>query len=385
MIDNQTWQGVNALLDDYVQLRDDDVAVVAYTKDSREPAAWVAVALKARGIAPRLLSMAPIYDDDFGNRLRLLMPEPSELHERLVFLTFERSTMSHNRQIKEALAQYDERKWIVVRAISSCSALFSHALKVSPQELSARNATIINYCGQASRLRVTTDAGTDLRIELDNQKYRWISNRGVWTPGSFILLPAGEVATFPSTINGTLVADFAFNLNALTEFDSRLTEHPVTAVIEDRRLTSLQCKNTDVQQFLEKCFEQSACCKLVGELGFGTNYAISEPISMNSHINERRPGIHIGFGDHNQGKGRVSYECSLHLDLIAGSGRIFRDDDPVPLDLTAISPTLAEHPLNYCPEDIFSPEDKTSEQRTLDDCCGIMTADGLRLFDVSNS
>ena len=51
MIDQSVWEGVSALLDNYAAIRDGDVAVLAYTPDSRRCAAWVSVALEMRGIA----------------------------------------------------------------------------------------------------------------------------------------------------------------------------------------------------------------------------------------------------------------------------------------------------------------------------------------------
>src|SRR5262249_51244574 len=63
MIDEAVWEGVNALLDDYAMIGEDDVAIVAYTPDSRQSAAWVSVALESRGIPVTVLPMAPLRDD----------------------------------------------------------------------------------------------------------------------------------------------------------------------------------------------------------------------------------------------------------------------------------------------------------------------------------
>ena len=227
----------------------------------------------------------------------------------------------------------------------------------------------------ANQLCIKTLGGTDLRVTIDANRHRWISNRGTSHPGGVVILPAGEVATFPASISGVHVADFAFNVNAITDRDARLQDHPATVWIEEGRAVKYQCDDAAMSQFLEECF-RTHCAYNVGELGFGTNFGISDAISMNSHINERRPGVHIGFGQHNQDPGVVGYQCSIHLDLIARGGMVWVDDDPTPLDLEHIVPSSQPHPTNSRDEDVFSPE---SEDLYVDDCCGILTSDGLQL------
>ena len=63
--------------------------------------------------------------------------------------------------------------------------------------------------------------------------------------------------------------------------------------------------------------------------------------------------------------------------MIARGGTLWIDDDPAPLDLR-ISRRRWE-PIRKSPrdEDVFSPE---PDELEVDDCCGILTGDGLKLF-----
>jgi hypothetical protein len=375
MFDAKAWEGVNSLLDNYAQARADDLFIVVYTADSRESAAWVVACLDDRGIKAKLVPMAPFQDEGFRGRLGEAVPSPSELSGRLVILTFERDTMSHNDVIRSIVRAYDESRCVVIRAISACPTLFSHALNISPAELSARNAAILDRCMNATTLRIKAGGGTDLHVRLDNDKYRWISNRGVWRKGSFVMLPPGEVATYPASIEGILVADFAFNANVITDKDARLKDHPVTVHIEDGKAVKVDCADPETMQFLQECFTMH-CVNNVGELGFGTNVAIGAAIPLNSHINERRPGVHLGFGDHNQFASVMSYTCNLHIDLIAYGGLVWVDDDPVPFDLDDLAPSAQPHPHNLRADDLRSPVDDLE----IDDCCGVLTRGKLELF-----
>jgi leucyl aminopeptidase (aminopeptidase T) len=375
-MDSKTWNGVQSLLDNYIKVQPNDHVAVLYTSDSSEPAAWVSAALDLRGIPVKRVWMAPLKDEGFPERLTAALPPTAEFKDRLVVLGLERHTMSHAKVLASALSKYkNSRVW---RAISACPSLFSTALNVSPEELTARNVAILDRLMTANRLRVTTASGSDVSITLDS-KHRWISNRGTARPGGIVILPAGEVATFPSSIAGKFVADFAFNANVITSCDSRLHNHPVTIWIEDGRAVKYECADPVISRFLENCF-YTHCAYNVGELGFGTNFAVTDAIPMNSHINERRPGIHLGFGQHNQDPGVVGYQCSIHLDLIARGGLVWVDDDKVPLNLEGIVPSSHAHPTNSRDEDVFAIE-KNLEDLEVDDCCGILNDEGgLRLF-----
>lgn len=363
-LDWLTWQGVNTFLDTYADAGRDDTVVIAYTQDSRAPAAWVATALECRGIEPRLVSMRPLRDSGFATRLRAALPAEVAAGGRLAVLTFERDTMSHSETIRTVVSEFDSGRCSVVRSVNAGSELFELAFTVAPEELSARNTTILERCMTARRLRVECPGGTDLRIELDNDRYRWISNRGTWRPGRFVVIPAGEVATFPASISGTLVADFAVNVNTIMNGDARLSECPVVAEVDRGMLVDYDCPQPWMRGFLARCFARTNA-RHVGELGFGTNRGVVTAIALNSHINERRPGVHLGFGQHNQTDALTGYGCDIHIDLIARGGQIWVDDDPIPIDLENLVPSARPHPTVHRDEDLSSPDDDLDG-----DCCG---------------
>lgn len=376
MPSHNEWFGVHNLIDNYIGVRPGDYIVLCFSPDSVETTSWVSAYLRKKDVTLRLVPMAPLVDPDFAERLASAIPKPSDV-SRLLILTFEKETMSHDRAIRSAICIFPEDKCQVYRSISSCPELFSTALHPTPDALSALNTALLERLMPAKTIRVTSPGGTDLMICLDSTKHRWISNRGRWRPGSFVILPAGEVATYPSDISGVLVADFAFNVNAITHIDARLDRSPITVEIENGRAVRYYCDRPDIMIFLEQCFSKY-CAYNVGELGLGTNTFVTSPIELNSHINERCPGIHLGFGQHNQGTG-VDYQCNIHLDLIANGGVISIDDDGIPLDLHTINPSQNDHPTRTRDEDVFSPR---IDELEVDDCCGILTDKGLTLFDV---
>lgn len=377
-MDVKVWRGVQLLLDEYVSVKSDDFVLIAYAADSADPAAWVSTALELRGIAHGRVWMNPLYDPGFLERARSVVPSPGAVDGNVVVVTLERDTLSHHQDLKAVLAEFPPAKIRMFRAINASAELFSKGMQVGPGVLESLNAALLERCFTSKRLRITSPGGTELAVELDSAKYRWVSNRGKAREGGVVVLPAGEIATFPSDINGVLVADFAFNVNLLTERDARLGQAPVTIWIEDGRAVRWHCESPEIMSFLDECFKKHCVC-YVGELGFGTNVGVDEAISLNSHINERRPGVHLGFGQHNQNPSVAGYSCNLHLDLIARGGSIWFDDDVVPLDLEQVVPSSRPHPEYTRDEDAFAPVGQVEAELDDADCCGILGCDGIIL------
>jgi hypothetical protein len=356
--------GVERLLTEYAELETGDTVFIAYTPDSRESAALVGLACEAWGITAGYVPYGPLKDPGFRARLAAAAPDVPGAPGKCVLITFERDTMSHHGDIRAHFAARAPDRYRVIRAINAGPDLFAVGLAMGPRQLSALNAGLLEKLRSASRLVIRTPGGTDLRVRLDNEKFRFISNRGVAQPRQFVILPAGEVATYPAEINGTLVADFAVNVNMIYEGDVRLAHQPVIARIEDGMLADLKAADSAIGRFLERSFTRTNA-RRVGELGFGTNTAVKNAVFENSHLNERVPGVHLGFGQHNQANAATQYECDIHVDLCAKGGQIWFDDDPVPLDLEALRPSDRPHPGMARDEDVFS------EEFQVEDCCGL--------------
>jgi hypothetical protein len=379
MITPEAWAGVQYFLDNYVKPTADDFAVVAYTPDSRGPAAWLCVALRDRGVVVEDVWMTPISDGGILERFRSVLVDPSELKGRLIVVTLERDTMSHDSKIKEAIQYFDKDRRLIFRAISACEELFSSALRANPEEINALNATLLTRLTKARKLHIETPSGSNIDVVLNNERHQWISNRGKHRPGRIAILPPGEVATFPADVSGVFVADFAFNLNAITQRDTRLNRCPITVKLKGGRAIDFHCADEEISSFIAQCFEQY-CASNVGELGFGTNRRIGDAIAMNSHINERKPGIHLGFGQHNQDHEIVAYRCAIHLDLIAAGGSVWVDGDVDAINLADFQALKSRHPAQFRDEDVFSPD---LEDLEVEDCCGILRQgqNGLSLFE----
>jgi leucyl aminopeptidase (aminopeptidase T) len=357
------WGGVTRFLEHYAAVRPDDDVYILYTSDAREPAAWVAAALKVRGVAVHVAGMHAETDDGLEARLHRMLPRPDAVTSRIVLMTIEKDSMSHSLKLRRTLALYDESKVAVFRLINASAEFFEHAVNVTPQLLSAINGGMLNRMIPAGHLRIQSSSGTDLDVSVDSGRYRWLSNRGIWREGTFVIMPAGEVSTFPADINGTLVADGAFNVTAFTRADARLREHPVTLEIEHGRVVSHSCSSPQISNFLTRTLSRENADR-IGELGFGSNVGVKEFIAMNSHINERRPGVHLGLGQHGQKIEVVPYLCEIHLDLITSDSTITVDGGEVISSAALMDFSTSTHPPIV--------EHEIDDQDIDGDCCGVI-------------
>ncbi|GAA3674579.1 thermophilic metalloprotease (M29) [Yimella lutea] len=344
-------EGVTRLLDSYIGVSSHDHVLLAYTPDSRRYAAAVSLELAGRGIRHTTFPMLPLEDPGLRDRLACVLPDPASFRGSFVALTLELDTMSHFDEFSDIIDAYGAARAKVVRIISATEELFTSGLALSPTVMERLNATLMAWLRDARSVHLSNEAGTDLTVELDQDRYDWISNRGRHRPGAFLVLPPGEIATYPARVNGIYCPDGAINCNVLTELDVLLADAALRLEIVDSRVVSFQTTRDDVRQFLSSAFAQEHGNR-IGELGFGTNRALHRFIPHNSHLNERFPGIHLGIGQHNQTLENVPYYCPTHIDLVATRARITKESGET-LDLASFPPDPSvEHPRLVRDQDV---------------------------------
>ncbi len=112
------------------------------------------------------------------------------------------------------------------------------------EDLKPRVRAGVEALKAASAMRVTSAAGTDLRVDVTDTPAI-----GVWgyteRPGTIAHWPGGIVVTFPraGTVNGRLVLD-AGDINLSFK---RYLESPVALTIEDDHVTAIEGEGTDAE------------------------------------------------------------------------------------------------------------------------------------------
>ena len=360
-LDDQVWRGISLMLDQYIHLTGEDRVLLLYARSARASAAWVAAELNIRG-NPTVFVDLDILSTGAGTRsLDSAAADLGRIDGRLVVICIEYDIVVPSDLIRGALKAFSGCAVEVFRTVMTGAEFFKQAVTTPPETLNNINAGLLGSLRTSEQFKVRTSSGSELDITLDPARYRWVSNRGIPREGGIVFLPAGEVATYPVGMDGVLVADGAFNSTAYTKLDARLQEHPVVFEIENGHMVNYRCDNPSVMKLIERCLRLPNASQ-VGELGFGTNVGIERFISLNSHLNERFPGLHIGFGQSNQEKGIVPY-CDVHVDFIA-SDCVIEIPGKGPLRSQDFKDLTGEHPA--IDAGVFD-EDLDG------DCCGLFS------------
>lgn len=339
--------GIDLFLDNYVGLQAHDQVIIATHQRCRATAKGIAAGVKVRGATVTSITFGDLCTgDEFSQALTRGADGLSPM-QPLRVIVCEYDTMSFRQALKDFQARLGDRV-AIYRLINCTTELFDLCFQVEWEQLRAFNSHILNRIYKSRWARMTSANGTDMMVEFDHKRYRWVSNFGKPASGELTVLPAGEVNTFPASVNGHLVANGAFNLNRRFDGDVRLNRAPVHLDVVDGRLQGFSCSNGIIDMLFRTVFSEANACR-VGEFGIGTNIGVDRFVAFNSHINERHPGVHIGFGEHGQ-PGVVAYAAVNHLDLIVSDVVIELDDGST---IDPLRPALGDdpHPVNTHSED----------------------------------
>jgi hypothetical protein len=369
-MNEKTWSGVQVFIDRELKLNQGDSVTIAFSSLCTESAAWLSVALDERKIYNTQIPFKEILDSGFSLRLKEGQALPTSPCGRHFVISLEENTLSHTNAIKDVLNDGAASSANMCIQIMGGNNFFFESMLYSPSSLLHRkNLTLLSHLTKEKNISIKTKSGTNLSVSLDGSQFDWICNSGLIGDEDITILPAGEIATYPSMINGLLVADYALHLNNLVKFPTNLDSTPVEIIIENSTAKHWHCKNPEVQFFLNSYFEDDLA-RNVGELGIGTNPGALYPTGVNSHLDERRCGVHIGFGQHNQ-QANVSYVCQRHLDLICSDGIIICSSGEV-IDLHNFELLSEVDGRRFRTQDVFPAVESGARS-----CCGTNSSDEI--------
>jgi len=174
------------------------------------------------------------------------------------------------------------------------------------QELDSWQCELADQLKQGSELHFQTPAGTDLKVNIAGMK--WFSSPGRKN------FPDGEVYSGPNLAAENGGAD------GVVFFDKRCVYqgHAVRnarIVMENGRATEVSAE--EGEDFLISMLDQDDGARLIGEVAFGTNRAISKPTGQILYDEKMGGSFHLAFGAGYPETGNVN-KSALHWDLIAG-------------------------------------------------------------------
>jgi leucyl aminopeptidase (aminopeptidase T) len=360
--------GADRLLAKYAQVAPDDFVVLAFEAACKNTARILAVALRRQGVRYALLPVVPYKDPSLNRKLAAVVPSASETTGSLVIVVLELHTMSHTSEFRSAMRGFAGAAR-GVQVVSATPEQLLESYRLEPDDLRGRNEYVLNMLSRAASVSYTTDAGSSIVVNIDHERFVWISNWGRPRAGEFCIMPPGEVATYPAAVSGKFVADGAANCNLACDWDLRLADTPLTLHIEESVVVHAECDNPYVMRLVEASRNQVNGGR-IGEFGIGTNLGVVTMVPGNSHVNERSAGVHLAIGQTNQPDGRAEYHADIHLDLIARGGLLTASPTGDRLDLLASFGSSAGCRLNAVDDDVVG----VDSFELGDDCCGLQIA-----------
>ncbi len=197
--------------------------------------------------------------------------------------------------------------------------IMARGLRADYQRVKARSEYLAPYLTAASRIRVTSPAGTDLSFSVEGRT--GLADTGIiHTPGGFGNLPAGEAYIAP--LEGTAEGVLAFDGCVAA---SGLLRKPV--ICEMRRGYAVRIRGGRAATSLVALLAPlGKPARNLAEFGIGTN----DRTRLSGHMleDEKVMGtVHFALGDNHTFGGRVAVPS--HLDGILLEPSIFLDGKPI--------------------------------------------------------
>lgn len=279
---------------------------------------WNAFVLES--IAPRPLAGMPaeVLSDMETSDVSIFAVEvqPNELRSRM-----EMTDVVNRRRMRHA------------HMVNITAEIMTQGMRADFLAVDQLSQAVLERVRQATYVRATTPAGTDIHAEL-SPDYRWFKTSGIISPEKWGNLPGGECFTSPLDVNGVFVVDGVVG-DFLCARYGILRDTPLTINIEGNRITKISSKNKDLERDFWAYTHTDENSDRVGEFAIGTNIGIDHVIG-NILQDEKFPGIHIAFGDPYGAHTGAPWKSSTHIDVVglefniwlgnaAGEEQIMRD------------------------------------------------------------
>lgn len=260
--------------------------------------AWKAFVLEQEAPRPLVNMPQPVLDDMETSQVSVFAVEvqPNELRSRM-----QMTDVVNRRRMRHA------------HMVNITPKIMTQGMQADYLAVDALSQKVLSLAQQATYVRATTPAGTDLHVKL-TPEYKWFKTSGIISPEKWGNLPGGECFTAPEEVNGVFVVDGVVGDYLCSRYG--ILEHtPLTIWIENNRIRRIACDNKLLEEEFWRYTHTDANSDRVGEFAIGTNIGVKQVIG-NILQDEKFPGIHIAFGDPYGAHTGAPWKSSTHIDVV---------------------------------------------------------------------
>lgn len=270
--------------------------------------AWNSFVLEDLAPRPCLEMPAPILEDMESSQISIFAVEvqPNELRSRM--------------QMTDVV---NRRKMRHAHMVNITAEIMTQGMCADFQEIDRLSQTVLDKVRQATYVRATTAAGTDIHAEL-SPDFRWFKTSGIISSEKWGNLPGGECFTAPKEVNGVFVVDGVVGDYLCARYGI-LRETPLVINIEGNRIVRATSSNKSLERDFWAYTHTDANSDRVGEFAIGTNIGVKRVIG-NILQDEKFPGVHIAFGDPYGAHTGAPWRSSTHIDVVGLGFNIWLGD-----------------------------------------------------------
>jgi leucyl aminopeptidase (aminopeptidase T) len=192
--------------------------------------------------------------------------------------------------------------------------VLAQSARADPDLLATVNGRLIAALAPPKTIRVTSEAGTDLELQL-SAHHPLLAASGRPGAGSSENLPAGYVYVHPARVTGVLVVDRAM-FGPKGDVDrAALRRTPVRTEFAAGRLTRHDGKTPAIAAVLDPYLASHASAGRVGLAVIPTNYLVRTEIGSDRQ-DMLLPGLAVSLGFANADKTGATYEAPVQLVLL---------------------------------------------------------------------
>jgi aminopeptidase len=224
------------------------------------------------------------------------------------------------------VAAVERRRIRYAHMVGVTPQIMQEGLRVDYRLVDRLSQQLCDRMQTAKTLTVRTRGGTDFVATFDPALV-WVKTSGLINPRYWSNLPAGEVFTTPASVDGTFVCDGTAGDYFNGKYGS-LEATPLVLTIRGGRLVDATCARADLRKdFWDYC-HTDANSNRVGELAFGTNFALRKMIGVLLQ-DEKVPGVHLAFGDPYGNQTHADWSSRTHVDVLTRGCDVWIDDEQV--------------------------------------------------------
>ena len=297
MNDPKLYEVVNRLMSESMHLQNGE-SVCVVTDTERLPLANV-----FRDVAneynsdPILVVMAPRqqHGSEVSNIISAAMMKSDVVFQVVTH------AMTHTDATRDAMQAGS--RILVLRGITKDLMLYG-AINANYKDIAITCQKVAEFMGQAKQAHISTDAGTDLVMSIDNRTPH-ILDGIVKGPGTFAAMPDGETAISPAeeTTEGNLVIEHSMD-------GLGLLDEPIHLTVVKGRVASIEGGQS--AQMLKQMIDRSdKDANNIAEFAIGTNPK-ARLIGNLAEDKKLEGSVHIAIGDNHVLGGNIT--SNIHLD-----------------------------------------------------------------------